>query len=152
MLYSQLDIGQGIFFGNELLFLWSPFYFVIANRGEATTYINSLWPSDVIWRQGSGSTLAQVMACCLTAPSHYMNQCWLIISKVQRYSSDGSLIKDTSIENCLIKIPFKSSRGQWVKINHWNLNKMAFCRRYLQTHLIQLKLLYIDSNFIYVYS
>ena len=25
-----------------------------------------------------GSILAQVMACCLTAPSHYLNQCWLI--------------------------------------------------------------------------
>ena len=24
----------------------------------------------------------QVMACCLTAPSHYLNQCWLIISEV----------------------------------------------------------------------
>ena len=30
----------------------------------------------------SRSTSAQVMACCLTAPSHYLNQCWLIISKV----------------------------------------------------------------------
>ena len=30
----------------------------------------------------SGSTLTQVMACCLTAPSHYLNQCRLIISKV----------------------------------------------------------------------
>ena len=28
----------------------------------------------------SGSTLAQVMACCLTAPSHHLNLCWLIIS------------------------------------------------------------------------
>ena len=28
-------------------------------------------------------TLAQVMACCLTAPSHYLNQCWLIISKLR---------------------------------------------------------------------
>ena len=44
---------------------------------------NSLWPSDAIWRQGSGSTLAQVMACCLMAPSHYLNQCWLIICEVQ---------------------------------------------------------------------
>ena len=43
---------------------------------------NSLWPSDSIWWQRPGSTLAQVMACCLTAPSHYLNQCWLIISKV----------------------------------------------------------------------
>ena len=45
-------------------------------------WVNSLWPSDAIWRQRSGSTLAQVMACCLTAPSHYLNQCWLIISEV----------------------------------------------------------------------
>ena len=29
-----------------------------------------------------GSTLAQVMACCLMAPSHYLNQCWLIISGI----------------------------------------------------------------------
>ena len=44
--------------------------------------INSLWPGDTIWRHRSGSTLVQVMACCLMAPSHYLNQCWLIISEV----------------------------------------------------------------------
>ena len=43
---------------------------------------NSLWPSNARWRQRSGLTLAQVMACCLTAPSNYLNQSWLIISKV----------------------------------------------------------------------
>ena len=43
-------------------------------------WVNSLRPSDTIWRQKSGSTLAQVMACCLTAPSHYLNQCSLIIT------------------------------------------------------------------------
>ena len=43
--------------------------------------LNSLGPSDAIWLRRSGSTLAQVMACCLMAPSHYLNQCWLI-SKV----------------------------------------------------------------------
>ena len=32
--------------------------------------VNSLCLSDAIWRQRSGSTLAQVMACCLMAPSH----------------------------------------------------------------------------------
>ena len=42
----------------------------------------SLRPSDAIWWHRSGSTLTQVMAWCLTAPSHYLNQCWLIISKV----------------------------------------------------------------------
>ena len=29
-------------------------------------WVNSLWPSDAIWRHRSQSTLAQVMACCLT--------------------------------------------------------------------------------------
>ena len=43
-------------------------------------WVNSLGPSDAIWRWRSWSTLVQVMACCLTAPSHYLNQCWLIIS------------------------------------------------------------------------
>ena len=37
--------------------------------------INTLWPTDAIWRHRSGSTLAQAMACCLMAPSHYLNQC-----------------------------------------------------------------------------
>ena len=45
-------------------------------------HLNSLWPSDTICRQRSGSTLAQAMACCLTAPSHSLNQCWLIISEI----------------------------------------------------------------------
>ena len=52
----------------------------------STLRFNSLWPRDAIWRQRSWSTLAQVMACCLTAPSHYLNQCWLIISEVQWHS------------------------------------------------------------------
>ena len=59
-------------------------------------YFNSLWPSDAIWQQRSGSTLAQVMTCCLTAPSHYLNQCWLIISKVQWHSSECNFTRDTS--------------------------------------------------------
>ena len=52
--------------------------------------INSLWPSDTIWWHKYRSTLAQVMAWCLTAPSHYLNHCWLIISEVLRYSHEGN--------------------------------------------------------------
>ena len=55
---------------------------------------NSLWSSDAIWRQRSGSTLAQVMACCLMAPSHYLNQCWPIISEVQWHSYKGNFTRD----------------------------------------------------------
>ena len=58
-----------------------------------TWQLNSLWPSDTIWRQRSGSTLAQVMACCLTTPSHYLNQCWLIVSKVLWHSSEGIIMR-----------------------------------------------------------
>ena len=42
--------------------------------------LNSLWPSDTIWWQRCGSTLAQVMASCLTAPSHYLNHNNMLIS------------------------------------------------------------------------
>ena len=41
----------------------------------STVTFNSLWLSDVIWRHKSGSAFAQVMASCLTASSHYLNQC-----------------------------------------------------------------------------
>ena len=87
--------------------------------------LNSLWPSEAIWWQRSGSTLAQVMACCLTAPSHYPNQCWLIrmiiISKVPWKISEGIIItrsEDTSQQNkissCIFKIASRSPRDQWV--------------------------------------
>ena len=87
---------------------------------------NSLWPSDVRWRHGSGSRLAQVMACCLTAPSHYLNRCWLIINKVHWHSHEGNFTRDTSaishsnkLENYLSKSSLKSPRDQWVNAALW---------------------------------
>ena len=58
--------------------------------------VNSLWLNDVQWREKTGSTLAQLMACCLTAPSHYLTQCWLIISNVQWHSPEANFTRDTS--------------------------------------------------------
>ena len=92
--------------------------------------INKLWanklslgPSDAIWWQKTGSTLAQVMACCLTAPSHYLNQCWLIMNKVKWHSFEGNFTADISainhcnwLEKYSPKISLKSPRPQWVKI------------------------------------
>ena len=37
-----------------------------------------------------------IMACCLTAPRHYLNQCWLIISRVQWPFIGGQFIRYTS--------------------------------------------------------
>ena len=59
-------------------------------------WLNSLCPNVAIWWQGSRSLLIQVMAWCLTAPSHYLNQCWLIIGKVQWNSSECNFTWDTS--------------------------------------------------------
>ena len=85
----------------------------------------SLWPSDAIWGQRSGSTLAQVMACCLMAPSHYLNQCWLITNGALWYSPyknfTGSAWDISSwyeFENYDFEIKAISPMGQWVKFNH----------------------------------
>ena len=64
--------------------------------------LNSLWLGDALCWHRSGSTSAQVMACCLTAPSHYLNQCWLIIGEVKWQSPEGNIISYTSAINCLI--------------------------------------------------
>ena len=53
-----------------------------------------------IWWHRSVSTLAQVMA--YEVPSHYLNQCWLTISKFQWHSSEGNF---TAIN--LLKLAWK---------------------------------------------
>ena len=87
----------------------------------ASHEFNSLWPSDAIWCHITKSALVQVMACCLTAPGHYLNQCWLITSKVHWHSSADNFTRYTSdinhqnwLENYWSKISIKSPRGQWV--------------------------------------
>ena len=86
----------------------------------------SLWPSDAIWWHRSGSTLAQVMACCLKAPSHYLNQCWFIITDVFWHSHEGNFTRNAQdiyrsyeFENYEFKIAVASPRGQWVNFILW---------------------------------
>ena len=43
-----------------------------------------------MWRHKSGSTLAQVLAGCLMAPSHHKNKCWLPIRVVLWHSPEGN--------------------------------------------------------------
>ena len=105
--------------------LWSSPRTMIFIACNNAIVINSLRPSDAIWRQRTGSTLAQVMACCLSAPSHYLNQCWFIIIKVQWCSSEGkSRLRYHSHQSLKLvyklfsRILLKSPRGQWVKYFH----------------------------------
>ena len=51
--------------------------------------INSLRPSEVICRRWCGSTLAQVMACYLMAPNHYLDRFWRITNKVSWHSPEA---------------------------------------------------------------
>ena len=64
-------------------------------------------------------TLAQVMAYCLTAPSHYMKQCRFLINKVPWYSTENNYAKSAQatipyneMENYACKITAKSPRRQ----------------------------------------
>ena len=109
-----------------LLSLLSLLY--VANFGASHWWfltINSLRPSDAIWWRRSGLTLAQVMACCLMAPSHYLNQCWLIISEVQWHPSENNFTRNNSainhygwLKKHLYEILLKSPNpGLWVNLH-----------------------------------
>ena len=105
---------------------WSVLSFLMSGHvfGCLVIYLdklNTLWTGDAMWHNRTGSTLAQVMACCLTALNHNMYQCWLIISKVQWKPLDGFFTRHTPainyynyLEINLSQISFKSPRGQWV--------------------------------------
>ena len=46
-------------------------------------WVNSSPPSDTYMRRWIGSALVQIMACvAYLAPSHYLNQCWVIVNWV----------------------------------------------------------------------
>ena len=85
---------------NENVSIWIKISLKLVPKGT----INSFRPSDAIWRHRSGSTLAQVMASCLTAPSHYLSQCWLIISKIQWHSSEGNFVRGTYLSPHYLKL------------------------------------------------
>ena len=77
-----------------------------------------------IWRHSSGSTMAQVMACCLTAPCYYLNQCWLPNSELPWQSRESNFTapaRDSILHkfgNYTFTITTTSPRGQWVNMRH----------------------------------
>ena len=75
--------------------------------------IVALWCHLAIWRHRPGSTLTQVMACCLMKPSHYPSQCWLIISKAQCHSFDAfsQKIHQPSISKISLEITYHIMAG-----------------------------------------
>ena len=83
---------------NELnrLFNWILFVLVVLTHcGLVTPYGDR-----------SGSTLALAMACCLMAPSHYLNQCWLIISEIQWFRAILQEMPQPTITKICLKIAY----------------------------------------------
>ena len=64
---------------------------------------SSLWPDDAIWINRSVSTLSQIMGGCLAAPSHYLNQCSLIINGALWYSNIKWNVRSTYLSNDINK-------------------------------------------------
>ena len=90
--------------------------------------VNSWWPTDDIWQHKSGSTLVQVMACCLTAPSLSLYQCWLIINYVQRHSSDDNFTCNTSV----INHQWVNQQQYYTVLKYWHLDSFQVsCTCYL---------------------
>ena len=63
--------------------------------------LNSLWPSNT-WLLRSRSTLAGVMACCLSAPNHYLDQYWLLVNEVLWHSTESMKLV---VAMCSLKWP-----------------------------------------------
>ena len=89
-------------------------------------WVNSLWPSYVIGRQGSRSTLAQVMACWQVVAWWHQAITWtnfdlpsvrsigIHLSTILQEMLQPSITK-ISWKITFLKISLNYSRGQWVK-------------------------------------
>ena len=73
------DVSADMFLVNKLpeMCIWHTVYLI---------NFNSLWLMMPYGIMELKSALVRVMAWCLTAPSHYPNQCWLIISSALHHS------------------------------------------------------------------
>ena len=82
------------------------------NQQDIFLYVSLLWPSDAIRRHISWSTLVHVIACCLTAPSLCLNQCWLTICIVPWHSTEDSIKKDLKIPIWKIRLKTAVRKSQ----------------------------------------
>ena len=71
-------------------------------------WANSLWPSDSIWQRRSGSTLAQVRAWCLTAPSHYQKKKTMLTGELWNLVVfTGGQIQEEMLKIYILNMMFK---------------------------------------------
>ena len=87
--------------------------------------INSWWPSSTKWQHWS-----RPMAWCLTAPSHYLNQCWLFISEVVWHLHESNFttcVKAYILYNGIEKYTLKllPHLAEANELTHWSLGDAA---------------------------
>ena len=70
----------------------------------------------------AGSALAQVRACCLTAPSHYLIQSWLIISRVLHHWSKCNSPRKAYESNCYSSFENNTLNPLHAKFFRGNIN------------------------------
>ena len=88
-----------------------------------------LWPSDALWRHRSGWTLVQVMAWCQMAPSHYLNQCLLIINE----QFQTNCYRYHSLKQCM-KRPVAHSLNStwfWIELPENYCEPLKFIMKYI---------------------
>ena len=67
------------------------------------------------------SSLAQIMACRYSTPSHYLNQCWDIVNwtlrnkRLWNFDQNKKIIQENASENIVCEKVIILSRGRWVK-------------------------------------
>ena len=93
--------------------------------------------SDTIWQHRTGSTMVQAMACCLTASSYYLNQCWLFNSEtqwqsLQKFSQE--IPQPPTLKICL-EITYSKLYSNLPKaIELKKMHKDITCYQLLQSH------------------
>ena len=90
--------------------------------------VNSLCSSDAI----SCAIVVEVIACCLTAPSHNLNQYWTTLVRtydihLRAFSDLNISISKTRLGNCILKITYRSPRGQCVTLVVTTHYKLLLC-------------------------
>ena len=141
-----------------MVIISSSIFFKCSKHGLGHTYKVSAWNSHEIYMISAIHThferisstacetlMKQPPGISLTAPSHYLNQCWRIISKVKWHSPKGKFTRYTSavkyrnyLEDYVTKMSFKFPRGQWVDLTFSDISNIARGARTCFHHVVTL--------------
>ena len=104
-------------------------------------FLNLLWASDVQGCWKLWSKLVQAMACCLTAPSHYLNQCWQINSVFIGHLPEGNFTGNAQ------------DHSPWYGVENYQFKTQAYLTGAIElthwgrvTHIFVIKLTIIGSD------